>query len=230
MKQKSESLGKQVLNAITDALKEPTTPTAAPAKFTPRPDLDGVPYPGKEICIAIAKMSGFEISKAVAAQIAALDSRHDRATAGTAAHTHEAARKDYAAAQAKLVADAANPGVDVAAQEAYTFEDYCEDYKLKMRSYQVARMNICRESLPLVKPLIEDFAAKADALGLKLEAEEIALHRELGGVAYKRSNVVLACYKAADGVRWNLTTLNPDSGAKPSALIETLPLSKIVPQ
>jgi hypothetical protein len=199
------------------------SPLATLAKTPPPPDMSAVPLPSKETIACIAREVGYAVPKATAAEIAKLQADFEAGTANMVAHHYDAARKGWREQEERMANDAAE-GRDITRRDAWTKDDWEQDYRAKFLAFRENVFSISQKAHKLSLPLAEGFAAKANSLADKLDMLEMETADRFC-VRHVPSDAVLAIRKLADHVLKSSHEFYPKSGASPKTLFAHLPVT-----
>lgn len=192
------------------------------AAVAPPIDLASVPMPAPETISAISKEVNLVVSKAVAAQAAALQSAFETAQGLQISHNTDAARRAHWAQHEALDSDVAL-GKNVTGRDSWSEEDFAEDFQLKRNAYREECFRLSQKAHALSLPLAQAFAERAIALADRLEASEIEVAARFA-TRHCPSDSVLAIKKLADHILRSAREFYPRSGASPKSLFAHLPV------
>lgn len=215
-KEKPPGLGERLATALSNAISGPATPPPTP----PRHPLDGVPQPGPQTVAAIGRAAKWSLPGDVRKQLAELDAAWQKAFDAMLAHSYDKAREAFRQQEAertRLIRE----GKDTAKLDAWSQDDYFEDYGLKLKTYKAEQRRLCVEARELLKPHFEAFATACEKFGQGMEEKARAEHDNFG-IGYRPDNIVLAAFKCAETARRYALTFSATAGNRPSAFFANI--------
>lgn len=185
-------------------------------------ELRGVPEPTRETIRAVGREAGGDdvIPDGLRKDVAKLEAAYQKDLATMMSYIPRAAADAYRAHAATIQAGIES-GKDVRERDAWTLEDYEQDYRAKCSAAKLALKRHGDACFDLVLPVVEQVCAAIREYAETKEANERSLHEEFK-IPYVPSRVLMTIRKAEFCVRFRFETFVRGSGASPASVAEIL--------